>query len=198
MYGAGPASGAASVGANPAGSFGGPAPANAPGTAPPIYNGAPAVGGAAVGGVAAVGGAAPAVPMGGVAPVSGAASGPTAPVGWNVTGDIPSAWSEDRPRGASLEPPDLGPSATQPIFTKMMLLGLTGAGLVIAIVSCLLGSVVGIPLRGESAPEVNVKVSVSPSPVYVTVTPSAPDGAAPSDGTPSDGTPDPGDGAPTP
>ncbi|WP_344653092.1 hypothetical protein [Cryptosporangium japonicum] len=116
-----------------------------------------------------------------MAPVSGAAAGPTAPVGWNVTGDIPSAWSPDRPRGASLEPPDPGPSATQPIFTKMMLLGLTGAGLVIAIVSCLLGSVVGIPLRGEPAPDVNVKISVSPSPVYVTVTPSAAGEPTPSD-----------------
>lgn len=159
-------------------------------------------------GAAAVGGAAPPYganapggvgPVGGTAPVSGAASGPTGPVSWNVTGDIPSAWTPDRPRGASLEPPDPGPAATQPIFTKPMLLGLTGAGAAIAVVSCILGSVVGVPLRGHSAPEVRVKVTVSPSPVYVTVTPSAPGKAGPSDGA-SAGAPDStvGDVEPTP
>ncbi|SHN26120.1 hypothetical protein SAMN05443668_104222 [Cryptosporangium aurantiacum] len=67
-----------------------------------------------------------------------------------------------------------------------MLAGLLGAGAVIALVSCLVGSVVGIPLRGEPAPDVTVKVTVSPSPVYVTSPPAAtPDGVqeSPADGT---------------
>ncbi|MFB9324148.1 hypothetical protein ACFF2X_42600 [Cryptosporangium minutisporangium] len=105
-----------------------------------------------------------------------------------MSGEIPTAWSPDRPRGASLEPPEPGLSgAPQQTFSKPMLAGLGTAGLLIAVVSCILGSVVGVPLRGEPAPDVTVKVTISPSPVYVT--PDASTAATPGDGEGSESVP---------